>query len=706
MRKIDCQTALGCLVLLPGLAVAADGAASPADPLETLTVSATRLRSVPDFDVPASVATVRLDADNSRPDISITESLAGIPGLTALDRQNYAQDTQLSIRGFGARSTFGVRGVRLYADGIPASMPDGQGQLSHFNAIGGERIEIMRGPFSALYGNSSGGVVQLWSKDGAEGDPQRVKASFGSNGQWTVAGQALGRTGIVGYNVAVSQFETDGYRDHSAAERTSANANVTLNFADDRRLNVVLNYVDIPEAQDPLGLTRTQWNAAPRSAPSVAEQFNTRKSVEQLQGGLVYEHSVGAQSVRLMGYKGNREVLQYLAIPAATQVNALNSGGVVDLDTDYDGLDGRWSWNGDLAGRALELTIGANLDRQDQIRNGYENFIGSTLGVRGNLRRDERNKVRNVDEFAQVWWQFAPRWSALAGARHSEVRFRSRDLYIRAGNPDDSGAVTHADTTPVAGLMFSANDAWRLYVSAGKGFETPTFNELSYRSDGAAGLAFNLRPAISHNYEVGAKWRADSGAKAEFALFRASTDDELAVARNVGGRSSYQNVAAARRQGAEASGSLPLGAYLTASLSYTWVDASFRSPYRVCNTAGCTVPNILIPTGSRIPGVARHQGFLQVEGHVGEWTASAELQGMSGMVVNDIATERAPGFVIGNLDAGRNFELPAGRLRVFGRIENVADKDYIGSVIVNEGNGRFYETGLGRTWIGGVQFQF
>jgi iron complex outermembrane receptor protein len=709
MSKPVYRRAAAAFVLLPaltGITLAAD-AVLPAEGLDTITVSATRLRSVPDFDVPASVTTIALNPDNSRADISVSESLNSIPGLAALDRQNYAQDTQLSIRGFGARSTFGVRGVRLYADGIPASMPDGQGQLSHFSATAGERIEIMRGPFSALYGNSSGGVVQLWSKDGESGDPWRVKATVGSNEAYTLAAQALGRAGVVGYNVAASRFETDGYRDHSAARRDSANARITINIDEARRLDVIANYLDIPEAQDPLGLTRAQWNADPRSVASVAEQFNTRKSVEQYQGGLVYEQLFGAgHSLRLMGYAGNREVVQFLAIPVATQANAQHAGGVVDLDSDYNGADARWSWQGELADRPLELTFGANFDRQNQLRRGYENFVGTAVGVRGNLRRNETNRVQNLDEFVQAFWQFAPRWSVLAGVRHSEVDFDSSDRYIRTGNPNDSGSVTHSDTTPVAGLLFSPSEELRFYVSAGKGFETPTFNELSYRSDGAAGLALNLKPAVSQNYELGAKWHDEAGVAAEIALFRADTDDELAVARNVGGRSSFQNVASARRQGAEATLGMPLARSLDLELAYTFVDATFQSAYFICTSPPCAVPTARVAAGSRIPGVARHQAFARLQWHEGEWSAALEAQGMSGLGVNDLASERSPGYAVAHAEAGRNWLLPSGRLRTFARIENLLDRDYIGSVIVNEANGRYYETGLGRNFLVGAQFQW
>ncbi len=202
------------------------------EPLETVEVSATRLRGVADDDVPASVNTVRLDGDSNRPLVNVTEALVGIPGVIALDRQNYAQDTQLSIRGFGARSTFGVRGLRLYADGIPASMPDGQGQLSHVNMLGADTMQVMRGPFSALYGNSSGGVVQFWSKPGAEGDPTRLRATYGSFDSSSLGAQTMGKIGLFDYNLSASQFKTDGSREHSAAQRDSVNARIGIDVGE------------------------------------------------------------------------------------------------------------------------------------------------------------------------------------------------------------------------------------------------------------------------------------------------------------------------------------------------------------------------------------------------------------------------------------------------------------------------------------------
>lgn len=704
--------ATGCLAGLSAMP-----AAAAEEELSPVVVSATRLRSVSDLDAPASINTVYLDAASNLMQSNVTELLAGIPGVTALDRQNYAQDTQLSIRGFGSRSTFGVRGLRLYADGIPASMPDGQGQLSHFSVLGADSMQVMRGPFSALHGNSSGGVVQIWSRAGTAEPSARLRGTWGSNDTSTLSGQALGTTGPLDYNLAISRFETDGYRDHAAARRDSANLRLGVDLGPDQSLTLVANFVDIPEAQDPLGVTPDAWRADPRGTASVATQFNTRKSVEQLQGGAVYERRLDAHTLRAMVYTGNREVTQYLSIPPGTQrATQTHAGGVVDLDGSYEGADLRWSWVGSLAGRALEITFGTNFDRQNQLRRGYENFLGpvdntcsgaTTCGVRGALRRDETNRTRNFDQYAQGYLHFSERWSAMAGVRHSEVRFRNNDRYVSGTNGDDSGTRKYSDTTLVGGVMFRPTSEWRLYASMGDGFETPTFNEISYRADGTAGLAFDLDPNQSRNYELGAKWRPAAGLEVDAALFRADTDRELLVARNSGGRSSFRNAdGKTRRQGFEASLLTHLPRDLALEGSYTLLDAQFLSDNLICSGTPCTTPNVTVPAGSRIPGVARHQGTLALRWSPGPWQAGLEFEARGDMVVNDIDAFRAPGFGLWHAEVGRNWNLGGSSLRTFARVENLLDKTYVGSIIVNEGNSRFFEAGPERTAMIGLQWNW
>lgn len=680
--------------------------AASAETLDRVVVTATRLEAVSAFDTPASTHVISLGEGGARPQAALSEVLDGIPGLLARERQNLAQDMQLSIRGFGARSTFGVRGLRLYADGVPATMPDGQGQVSHFNMLGADRVEVLRGPFSALHGNSSGGVIQLWSEIPEEGYEARVQASVASHDSRLLGARLRGAGDAIGYNVAASVLDTQGYRDHSAARRESLNAKLRLQPGAGT-LDLLLNLFDAPDAQDPLGLTRTQAWQDPRQASPVATQYDTRKSVRQDQLGAVYEWPfAGGHRLRAMAYGGRREVEQYLSLPIAAQANPLNSGGVIDLDNDYGGADLRWSWTGDLAGRPFELSAGANADRQRQHRRGYENFVGTALGVRGDLRRDERNQVANADQYAQAWWRFAPRWSLLVGARHSRVRFRSDDAYVTATNPDDSGRVVYARTTPVAGLVFSPCDALRLYASIGGGFETPTFNEVGYRADGGAGLAFDLRPATTRNAELGMKWRGEQGLRVETAVFRADTDDELAVARNVGGRSSFRNVGAARRQGVELQAELPLQAAWQLQLAYTWLDATFRDAFPICTASGCTSPVVQVAAGTRIPGVARQQASARLRWQGEQWHAAAQLLAVGDVTVNDTGSERAPGYGLLNLEVARAWVAGDGRLQGFARIDNALDRVHIGSVIVNEGNGRFYEPGADRTFTVGMRWHW
>ena len=671
--------------------------------LDRVEVRSSRLDGVASFDVPASISHVGLE--NAGSTMGITDALGSVPGVLARDRQNLAQDTQLSIRGFGSRASFGVRGVRLYADGIPATMPDGQGQLSHFNLEAADRIEIMRGPFSALYGNSSGGVVQMWSAVGQGSTQTQAQAIVGSRGASTLAARMRGEIGGIGYNVAASSLDTDGYRDHSHARRELGNLKVRIPLRADGRLDVVANYFNSPHAQDPLGLTRSQVERDPRQATPEAHLFNTRKSARQRQLGALWEQPLGhGHTLRASAYAGDRAIEQILALPVAAQSNPLNSGGLIDLDSHYSGVDLRWSWRGLLAGRRAELSVGLATDEQRQHRLGFENFAGAQLGVRGRLRREERNDVDNVDEYAQLWWEFSSHWSLLVGLRHSRVQFEANDDYITGSNPDDSGQVRYTQSMPVAGLVYAPTQNLRLYGSMGRGFETPTFNELSYRSDGGAGLAFDLVPAISQNAEVGVKWRSGRGTVLTGALFRAVTDDEIAVARNVGGRSSYRNVGRARRQGVEVSALVPVGSAGTLEFSYSRLDAEFRDSFPMCTTTGCTSPNAWVNAGTRIPGLARDQLTMRATRRIGAWTLGGSVQAVGEVSVNDRGSEVSPGFAIVQLEATRQFRVRYGDVHVFARIDNALDQSYIGSVIVNEGNGRYYEPGPDRSFQVGARW--
>lgn len=693
------------LIVLPMTASAAQATTETRD-LSPVVVTATRTAQAP-FDIAAAVDVIAVPASGNL-DINPSELLSGIPGVLARDRQNYAQDEQISIRGFGARSTFGIRGVRLYTDGIPATAPDGQGQVSHFNLDSAERIEVLRGPFSALYGNASGGVVQLFSADGS--DPPQLRLGFagGSDGLLRGSANARGVAGPLDYNVDFTHFQTDGYRDHSRAQRESGNAKLGWQLGEHRKLTLVLNTLNLPGAQDPQGLTPAQFHQDPRQSATPSVPYNTRKSVSQQQGGLIYEDQLTDSSgVRVMGYYGERSVLQYLSVPTFAQTSPLSQGGVVSLDNAYGGADARWTWTRDLAGRPFELALGLSYDNQHQHRRGYRNFIGSELGVIGALRRDQEDRVYDNDQYAQASWRVSDDWTVMAGLRHSRVKFNSNDHYITASNPDDSGHVSYSATTPVAGVLFRLSPKAHLYADWGKGFETPTFSELGYRNDGLSGLALYLQPARTRSSEVGLKLEPTPQSHAELALFRADSQHELAVASNLGGRTTYQNIDRSRRQGVEASFDTRIAARWHFNMAYTWLDASFRSPFLTCVSSSCATPDTPVAAGTRIPGVPRSNAYASL--HYGAdrgWQFDLDGQFMDAVPTDDLNTVSAPAYGLLGLGAGYIAQLGSWRTHLFARIDNALDRQYVGSVIVNDGNGRYFEPGPGRSFLLGVDLRW
>lgn len=674
-------------VLAAGLAAAG---AALSQSLPQATISVTRSEALP-FDVPASVDVIdgeRLRAAG-RPEINLSESLGLVPGLSARDRQNYAQDLQLSIRGFGARSTFGVRGVRLYVDGIPATMPDGQGQVSHIDLSSVGRVEVLRGPFSVLYGNSSGGVLQVFTEAG-QGPPQVTSSlAIGSDGLARPGLRVSGSTPTLGYVVSANRFSTDGWREHSGASRGLANARLDFKRGKGSEWTLVASTMDL-RADDPLGLTRAQFEAAPRSAAAPAGLFDTRKTVRQGQLGLIHEHRLaGGDRLRAMVYGGERDTQQFLAIPVGPQRNPLHPGGVIGLERRYAGTDVRWTRQTTLGRGALEVVAGLSYDRLEEHRQGWENFAGPALGVQGALRRDEDNLVSNLDPYLQAVWKFRPRWSLTAGVRHSSVRFSSRDRYLVGPNADDSGSLRYSATLPVAGLMYALSPQLHVYGAMGRGFETPTFNELAYRPDGTAGLNFALRPSRSNNVELGIKGRTPGGGpwRTEWnaALFQTSTRDEIVTQSNTGGRSTFRNAGATRRRGLELAWSAALAPGWQFQLSQTWLDARYRD--------GASA-------GNRIPGTAQSVfgGEIAWQPALG-WRAGVEARRSSKVYVNDANSEAAPSFTTLALHAGYVFDLRGWMLSATARIDNLLDRRYAGSVIVNEGNGRFFEPAPGRGYV-------
>ena len=685
----------------------AQAEAEAAGMLQPVVVTATRFDARA-FDVPASID--RIDGDTvreGRAQVNLSESLGGVPGLLARDRQNYAQDTQISVRGFGARSTFGIRGVRLYVDGIPATLPDGQGQISNVDLGSVGRIEVLRGPFSALYGNSSGGVILVFTEENTGLARLGFGVSGGSDGMLRFSAQASGTSGTggaLGYTVSGSHFRTDGYRDHSATERNIGNAKLVLRPDADSRVTLIANSVGLPRAQDPLGLTRTAFESNPRGADKVATDFDTRKTVNQTQGGLIWQRRLdAANSVQALVYMGHRGTEQYQSIPVGAQASPLAPGGVISLGRDYQGADLRWTWKSQAQGAPLTIVGGLSVDSLNEQRQGYQSFIGTNLGVRGALRRNEANDVSSSDQYLQAQWQLAPQWSLNAGLRHSSVRFRSTDAYVVGTNPNDSGSAQYGATLPVFGVAYAPSEQWRIYATAGRGFETPTLNELAYRSSGGTGLNFGLQASRSNSVEAGVKARPADLGEFTAAVFQTRTADEIVTQTNLGGRATFQNAGATRRSGVEFAWSGNFFGSLRAQVAATALDATYRDGFGTCTVTPCATPNQLIPAGNRIPGIAKGVLYAALN-----WAPASGLRGglearyLTRVYVNDANSDAAPAYTVAAANLGYVLNAGPWELGGFVRVDNLFGRAYAGSVIVNEGNSRFFEPAPGRTWLAGT----
>lgn len=680
---------------LPALLLPLIAAAQAADE-QTMVVTAAPT-TVSELDTPAAVSVVNGDEmRQAAPRVNLSESLGAVPGLQVQNRQNYAQDLQLSIRGFGSRSTYGVRGLRIYVDGIPATMPDGQGQTSNIDIGSVDTLEVLRGPFSALYGNSSGGVINVTSQTGTQ--PPTVEASsyYGSFGTWHYGMKATGavgdgsHAGDVDYTVSTNRFTTHGYRDHSGARKNLANARLGVRINDVSKLTLLLNSVDI-KANDAGGLTADEWRDNPRQSPR-GDQYNTRKDTRQTQAGLRYERQLSDQDdLSVMMYAGERETTQYQSIPRAPQLKPSHAGGVIDLTRHYQGIDTRLTHRGELL-VPVTLTAGLDYENMSERRKGYENFVmvngAPQYGEQGALRRNERNLMWNVDPYLQTQWQLTDKLSLDAGVRYSSVWFDSNDYYITPGNGDDSGDASYHKWLPAGSLKYALTDAWNVYLSAGRGFETPTINELSYRADNQSGLNFGLKPSTNDTVEIGSKTRIGNGLLTA-ALFQTDTDNEIVVDSSSGGRTSYKNAGKTRRQGIELGLDQQFGESWRLKAAWTWLDATYRT--NVCGDASCN--------GNRIPGIARNMGYASF-GYQPEqgWYAGSDIRYMSDIMANDENTAKASSWTVVGLTTGYKWSYGRMDMDLFGRVDNLFDREYVGSVIVNESNGRYYEPAPGRNY--------
>ncbi|MFV5312358.1 TonB-dependent receptor [Acinetobacter schindleri] len=707
IRRLPMKSTLSCLIACISQGIYAEEPVTEVQRLAPIVVEATRTdRAI--LETPASTYYLHQEQQNSL-NVNLSETLKGVPGLQLNNRENYAQDLQISMRGFGARSTFGVRGVRLYVDGIPATMPDGQGQTSNIDLNSLDHIEVLSGPFSSLYGNSSGGTILTQSREGQGPDSVTLGYSGGS--------QNKGQTNLVlqggsenasepSYIISSSYFDTDGFRDHSGAHKVLNNAKLTWDLDDGSKINWINNYVKIA-ADDPGGLEKKDWKANPKQVVDNVRDYNARKEIEQFQTGLTWNKPINDQhELYGMAYWGQREVTQYqsipkcrfennICVPDTSQLAAKHPGGVIDFDRNFYGTDIRWTGKEILPN--LKLIAGVAIDAMTEDRKGYNNYIGeNTFGVKGDLRRDEDNTLWNADPYIQASYNFTPDWTLDAGLRYSNVHFKSEDHYL--SNGDNSGKTTYEQVLPSFAVSWKILPELITYASYAQGFETPTFTEMAYPADGST-RKFDLKASESETYEIGTKSDTSFG-QFTAAAFYTTTENDIVSAGSDNGRSTFRNADKTLRKGLELSWSKDLWRNLAAQASYSYIDAKFDANIPAEGAVAA------VPKDNYIPGIAKNQAFLSLG-----WkpenglSAGIDVRYSDKIYVNDVNSDFAPSYTVTAANIGYSWTVNDWAFNTFTRIDNLFDKNYSGSVIVNDMTkpiGRYFEPAEGRNWSAGL----
>ena len=564
---------------------------------------------------------------------------------------------------------------------------------------------------ASLYGNSSGGTILAETKEGQGKDSIQVGLNTGSHHKQQANIQLQGgseQANQPAYVISSSYFDTDGFRDHSAAQKVLNNAKLTWNLEDGSKINWVMNRVDI-DADDPQGLKHEQWKANPKQVNDSKNTYNVRKEIEQTQTGLTWTKPLNdQQELYSMFYLGNRQVVQYQSIPKcginkvtgecipnSSQLNPRHAGGVIDFDRDYYGADFRWTGKEVLPNTTL--VAGVALDRMVEDRKGYENYDDTgRYGVKGDLRRNENNTLWNLDPYVQASWQFLPTWHLDTGLRYSNVHYESDDHYIVAGNGDDSGSTDYQKLLPSVALGWEILPELYAYASYGKGFETPTFTEMAYPTLATSGINFDLKPASSDTYELGLKSQNAFG-MFTLAVFNTVTKNDIVPDDANAGRNTFRNAEQTLRQGAELAWQHQLWQDLKLSASYSYLDATFDADI------AATTTKPLIEKGTYIPGIAKNQAFTRIAWQPKQgFQAGLEARYMDKIYVDDINSDTAPSYTVVAANVGYLWVNRDWKVNSYARVDNLFDRNYVGSVIVNDGNSRFFEPVDGRNFSVGM----
>ena len=677
----------GIGALLAGMARTAVAQDEPnrVAPLEEVVVTATRVEKPLD-DVPAAVNVVdRAEVQWARQQIGLDESLAQIPGLFMQNRYNFAQDLRLSIRGFGARANFGIRGIRIFVDGIPETLPDGQGQVDSIDLGSVEQITVLRGAASALYGNASGGVILIESEEAPEHPVVEARLSLGELGFKKHQLKASGTAGALGYMVNLSDLKMEGYRAQSDVESTQLNGTLHYQIDPDSSFRVAFNATDQPTSDDPGALTLQQVRENPRQAAAANVLFDAGESVEQYRIGFVYDKHFGeAHRLTARNYYVWRDFQNTLPF---------QDGGAVTIDRFFAGGGLSYTNTSTLAGRRNRLTIGVDYDRQDDDRRRFNNDFGTL----GDLTFEQNELVTSTGIFLQNELALHEDLELTAGIRYDRVEFDVDDRFLADG--DDSGRRTLEEISPMVGLHYALSPQVNLYANVATSFETPTTTEFANPS-GAGGFNPDLDPQVATNYEIGVKGPIGERHRYSLALFDIEVKDELIPFEVPGspGRDFFRNAGKSSRRGVELSfASRPIDG-LELSFAYTYSDFEFEE---FADGDGNDFG------GNEIPGLPSHVLYGDIEyRHPSGVFAALDAIYVDSFYVDNANTVKNPSYTLANLRLGYAVDRGSWHWSVFGGGNNLFDEEYNANTRINAFGGRYFEPGPQINLYVGTSFQY
>ena len=672
---------------LPALAAAVTALAEPApdDPvvdLPPLTVRATR-QPAPLDEVPAAVSVIGKDAiQRGTQQIAIDEALRTVPGVFVLNRYNFAQDTRIAVRGFGARADFGIRGIRLIVDGIPATTPDGQGGVDGIDFASAESIEVIRGPAAALYGTASGGVIRIETEDGPTTPFAETRLTAGGDGFFKTGFKSGGARGNVDYLVSGTRLRFDGYRANNRTENTTSNAKLNYRPAPETEITAVANAVDIPVQDDPGGLTREAVREDRAAARARNLRFDAGEKVSQEKLGLTLRHRFGGnRELRLRSYFVDRDFANKLPFEDGGQVafERVFAGGGAILRLGDD---------------AAPLTAGVDAGWQEDARENFDNVDG----MRGPLALDQEETVLATGAFVRQQVRLPWDLELSAALRYDRVRFEVEDDFRSDG--DDSGTLTFTETSPMAGIRWNPRPGLNLYANVATAFETPTTTEF----DNPDGGGFNgeLRPQTATSFEVGAKGRLPDApwpVRYDVAVFTMDIRDSLVPFEKEESpdRDFFRNAGSATRNGVETALTVRPTEQLRIRLAHTYSDFRYDRFNPPAGDFG----------GNTIPGIPRHFGNIELtyenrRGFFAVWNTRI----VGPLYADDANRTRVDGYTVSDLRLG--FEHTEGNWTVapFLGVNNLFDSRYNANIRINAFGGRFFEPAPGRTFYGGVRVRY